>query len=325
MRPSSARSLRLAPGAAIDPRTAARRTAESADPDAVPPVAARQAGVFTAAQAVTAGWTPRQVTRRRTAGRWRQVLGSGLTATPGPPSAFARAWAVALTWPEAVVEGPTAAVLWSLPVHDDGGCHVVARHGRHTRGVRVRIVLPPSTDVVAMAGGLRVTSRRRTVLDLLARLPTDQGLDLYAWATTRRVVTRDDVLAERRARFGRYGAGPLGRLLDLTSTGAVSGGEHRLHEVLGAAGVTGWQAGAVVEDDDGLIGVVDLLFARERLVVEVDGERAHAGRTTFVEDRRRQNRIVNAGYRILRFTWWDLEESPDTVVRQIRAALAGGY
>jgi hypothetical protein len=289
-------------------------------------VAAAQGGVFTASQAVAAGWTARQVKRRRAAGRWRVVVGAGLTAVPGPPPPLARAWAATLTWPEAVVTGRTAAALWRLPVADDGSCHVIARHGRHARGVRVHIVPTAPADVVTVSGRLRVTSRRRTVLDLLRRLPTGEVLDLYAWAVTRRVVAREDVEAERCHRFGQHGVVALRRLLELTASGAVSGGEHLLHELLRRAGVRGWQAGVTLSDNDGIIGVADLLFERARLVVEFDGERAHSDRTAFIDDRRRQNRLVNAGYRVLRFTWWDVTERPEVVVRQIRDALdASGY
>jgi very-short-patch-repair endonuclease len=55
-------------------------------------------------------------------------------------------------------------------------------------------------------------------------------------------------------------------------------------------------------------------------VIEFDGWRAHSSRGSFVHDRRRQNRLVAAGYVVLRFTWDDLMEQPGEVVRQIRLA-----
>jgi very-short-patch-repair endonuclease len=42
----------------------------------------------------------------------------------------------------------------------------------------------------------------------------------------------------------------------------------------------------------------------------------------FQRDRRRQNRLIAAGWTVLRFTWWDLTERPDDVLAQIRAAVA---
>lgn len=71
-----------------------------------------------------------------------------------------------------------------------------------------------------------------------------------------------------------------------------------------------------------MIAVVDLLFEQRRVVVEVDGWRSHRSHDAFVSDRRRQNKLVAAGYQVLRFTWDDLVNDPDDVVRQVLAAVA---
>jgi very-short-patch-repair endonuclease len=91
---------------------------------------------------------------------------------------------------------------------------------------------------------------------------------------------------------------------------------------LHAADIRGWQAGSALHGASGDPAVADVLFLAERVVLEVDGERAHSGRAAFVRDRRRQNDLVTAGYLVLRFTWWDLTRRPETVIAQIRAALA---
>jgi hypothetical protein len=136
------------------------------------------------------------------------------------------------------------------------------------------------------------------------------------------VVTRAAVVAAAREAFGRTGSQQLRRVLNLTRHGAVSAAEVRMHDVLRGAGVTagprtrrscsaGGRAGGRV------VAVADLLFARERVIVEVDGMRAHSGQSAFVRDRRRQNALVAAGYLVLRFTWWDLVERPQAVVNEI--------
>ena len=43
---------------------------------------------------------------------------------------------------------------------------------------------------------------------------------------------------------------------------------------------------------------------------------------TFQADRTRQNRLVAAGYTVLRFTWADLTLRPDDVGTQVAATLA---
>ena len=107
-----------------------------------------------------------------------------------------------------------------------------------------------------------------------------------------------------------------------TATGAASPAELLLHKLLRAAGITGWVANAQLLDRDGIIGVVDILFATARLIIEVDGMVAHTDRRQFTADRRRQNRLVAAGYTVLRFTWHDLTTTPHSVLAHITGVLA---
>lgn len=301
--------------------------------------------MFTAAQAIGEGWTTRQVERRLEHGRWHRLAGDGLIAGPfvaavadgpgphptlalpvlGHISAAQLGWAAALTYPDAVVGGRVAALLLGLPVTPDRVLDVFGRPGRRGSGrgaVRIRTLTPAvPDDQVLRRGSLAVTDQRRTALDCLARLPWHESLDLYAWLLTHRRLTHDDLCDAVRDRFGRPGTAQLRRLASVTRHGALSAAEQRMHRVLRGAGISGWRANAEVGDDHGVIGVVDILFEDAKLVIEVDGERAHRGREAFLRDRRRQNRLVNAGYRVLRFTWWDLVERPDAVLDEIRAAL----
>jgi very-short-patch-repair endonuclease len=104
--------------------------------------------------------------------------------------------------------------------------------------------------------------------------------------------------------------------------GAASEAELRLHSLIRAAGLTGWSTNVRIRDGAGrVIAVVDIIFATQRVVIEVDGYRAHSGRAAFVNDRRRQNALVNAGYRVLRVTWDDLRDRPAEVIAEIRLAL----
>ena len=69
---------------------------------------------------------------------------------------------------------------------------------------------------------------------------------------------------------------------------------------------------------------VDFLWARERLVVEVDGFAFHGSAAAFEKDRARDSRMVAQGYRVLRFTWRTLTETPEAVVASVAQALAHG-
>jgi very-short-patch-repair endonuclease len=66
------------------------------------------------------------------------------------------------------------------------------------------------------------------------------------------------------------------------------------------------------------VGRVDLYNPEARLVLKYDGSNH---RERMVEDNRRQNRLINGGYRVLRFTAADIHNRPEVVVAQLCAAL----
>ncbi|MFT4296909.1 MAG: DUF559 domain-containing protein [Micropruina sp.] len=102
-----------------------------------------------------------------------------------------------------------------------------------------------------------------------------------------------------------------------------SGGERELQQLLRGAGISGWVANAELR----LAGCVcypDVLFPDARVILEFDGYEVHGTRQAFESDRVRQNRLVLARYTVLRITWRRLQDDPDAVLAEIRAALALG-
>lgn len=295
----------------------------------VPEVAKRQGGVFTADQARAEHFTDRQVRRRIQAGHWRPVAGRAFGAGEPRPGARAPAWsafqlgmAASLTVPRAVVSHQTAAAMHGFPVPDDACAHVIA-HGRHgrVRDVSVHRLRLTDHETEETRGGLLVTTQQRTALDLLGVLTPGQALDLWAWLSTRQVLVVDELRTAVEERRGWTGTPALRSLLDFVADGAVSVAERRLHELLRAARIGGWEAGVTLSDGAGVIGVVDVLFRSAALVIEVDGFGVHSSQKRFVADRRKQNRLTAGGYRVLRFTWDDLTRRPDDVVARVRDLL----
>ncbi|WP_167762090.1 DUF559 domain-containing protein [Blastococcus sp. CT_GayMR20] len=76
----------------------------------------------------------------------------------------------------------------------------------------------------------------------------------------------------------------------------------------------------VVRDVDGIVGRADLAWPEQKVIVEFDGD-IHRERDVFVKDARRQNRLITAGWTVLRFTSADIYGKADEVLRQIRRAL----
>jgi very-short-patch-repair endonuclease len=63
---------------------------------------------------------------------------------------------------------------------------------------------------------------------------------------------------------------------------------------------------------------VDLSWPALGLIVEVDGWAHHGGSASFERDRARDRRLVAAGWRVVRITWRQLVDDPDSVVRDLQ-------
>ena len=65
----------------------------------------------------------------------------------------------------------------------------------------------------------------------------------------------------------------------------------------------------------------DFLWPAERLVVETDGRASHSTRAAFEDDRRRDQSLMLAGYRVVRFTWRQVAREPEAVAATVRTLL----
>jgi hypothetical protein len=78
--------------------------------------------------------------------------------------------------------------------------------------------------------------------------------------------------------------------------------------------------GLIVDPDGRFLGRADFVWREQKVLVEFDGDH-HRDRATFVDDLRRQNALIAAGWTILRFTSADVLGRPAYVIATIRAAL----
>ncbi|HEY2771917.1 MAG TPA: DUF559 domain-containing protein, partial [Solirubrobacteraceae bacterium] len=67
--------------------------------------------------------------------------------------------------------------------------------------------------------------------------------------------------------------------------------------------------------------LVDFVWIKQRLIVEVDGYGTHRDRVAFERDRRRDQVLTAAGYRVIRITWRQLTQEPLAVIARIAQAL----
>jgi hypothetical protein len=237
-----------------------------------------------------------------------------------------RVRAVLLGAPEgALVSHQTAASLFGLQIPlapEDARIHLTVpprTHLRHRPDRRIHVSAVPVAQIQRRAG-VALTSPGRTWLDLAAHLPPGALL-----------AVTDQMLARRypRAGFDRVLASAPGvrgrriarQVLDVANPLAGSPMESVLRWLIHEAGLPSPVLQHVVRDGDNrFLGQVDLAWPDQRVLVEFDGN-VHRERRVFVDDLRRQNGLVLAGWKLLRFTSADVLGRPHQVIEAIRTAL----
>ncbi len=168
--------------------------------------------------------------------------------------------------------------------------------------------------------GIRCTSPLRALLDLGA-VDSERVNSAMADLVISRLVTIAGIEATmaRHSFHGRDGIGPLRDALLLWPLGdgvPDSILEIRFARLLVDAGLTDFTFHLIIGGSE-----VDFAFRRERLVIETDGREFHRTRDAFEADRRRDAELLAAGWRVMRFTWQQVTERPEWVVRMVRSAL----
>jgi very-short-patch-repair endonuclease len=179
-----------------------------------------------------------------------------------------------------------------------------------------------SQEEIVGRRGMPATSPLRTVADLGSRLPLIEAVVAVDMALHKRLVHADDLRAYVAAHPGRKGIARLRRVAVLAEPRAESAMETRLRLLLVRAGLPRPEAQVQLHDDRGrFLGRPDLYYPAQRLCLEYDGG---THRNSLIQDNRRQNGLLNAGFRLLRFTAADLREGPESIVSLVRAELLAG-
>lgn len=285
-----------------------------------PQIAFNQARAFTTAQAVDSGLSARQIEYRLKVGTLIRVVGDGLRHKSDPVTPQMLAYGAHLTWPDTVLCGPLAAALLGAPL-SVVCADVIATDKRKPRLALIPHKLQVSPEETIRWRGIQVSSFKRALFDSFMMLPEKSAESLFVWAHTKNKLDVAE-LEEYLLKYpGRRGNNRIRRYVRMGTGGAMSAAEERAHTILKQAGLMGWTPDAVIRDDQGILARVDILFTRERVVIEIDGRQFH-GTDRFQLDRDRDNLLHSAGYLVLRFTWHDLTQRPRQMVAQIEQVLA---
>jgi hypothetical protein len=292
---------------------------------AITRVAGRQLGLFTHEQAVSAGATEDQIGHRVRIGRWVRV-GGGVYRVAGVPVTWSqRALAACLVaGPGAVVSHRSAAVVWGVSGFRPGPLEITVPAGRSGRNSLAEVhrttSLPPRDRTTRQR--VPVTRPARTVIDLAGRVGPALLEEVVDDMLCRRLVPLDK-LRRRADELGRRrGSRALQTVLEAWTPGALPEGvaEMRIVRRLMAAGLPEPVRQHEIRQEGELVARVDLAYPAERVAIELDSFRWHAGRGPFRSDRVRGNRIEAAGWRVLRATPEDAGLADD-LVRAARALM----
>lgn len=225
----------------------------------------------------------------------------------------------------AVVSHQSAAAIWGFAGFGTDTVHLtLPRDARRARPGWVVVHRPCRSfeGQTARRNGVEVTNPVRTILDLAGSEVTDEQLrDFLDHCVAQRLITvrslqRSISRESRRCR----GLGRLERLLAGVCA-LDSAAERSLLELLVSAGISRPVTQFELRDGGRFVARVDLAWPKQRVALELDGYRYHADSHSFVSDRERGNRIVNAGWTLLRTTPATVRDDPHRIVSDVQSAL----
>jgi REase_MTES_1575/Transcriptional regulator, AbiEi antitoxin len=260
-------------------------------------LAAAQHGVVSAGQLDEIGFTRNAVGRRVQSGRLHR-LHLGVSAVGHTVlDRHARYLAAVLAAGDgAVLSHRSAAALWGIRPTDAPRIDVTVPRTCGFRSTPAIVVHRPRLTPEPMThAGVRVTTPGRTLQDLATALPRRALEKAAEMAEALRLDVELDPSHRGAARLEAVLRGH-----DLSST-TRSTLEDAILELCDRHEIRRPAVNAMVEGFE-----VDFVWRDARLIVETDGHRHHGTREAFERDRARGARLIAAGWRVVRFTEWQV-------------------
>lgn len=221
----------------------------------------------------------------------------------------------------------SAAVLWGMPVLGSAqtvhACTSSDGGGRSKAGVR-RHFMKLGPAQIEERGGLLVTGRIRTALDLAAFESFEQAVAVFDHVL--RPVPhglgppgRKELAAGIEGNYTAAAALRIRAALAFADPASGSPGESVSRALIHRLGFKAPELQCEIRDVRGLIGFTDFGWTRERLCGEFDGLvkyrnpeylRGRAPAEALIDEKRREDRIRATGRRVIRWTWSELS-SPE--------------
>jgi predicted transcriptional regulator of viral defense system len=290
--------------------------------------AASQHGVVALRQLLDEGVSASAARSRVASGKLHRVH-RGVYAVGHPLLTREGRWmaAVLACGPQGVLSYRSAASLWGLRANGRSVIDVTvpSRNGRAREGIDVhRSGTLDGSDIDAV-DGIPTTSVARTLLDVaevIDRRGIERALDRAEALRLLDVRAIDEVLARAGGRRGAAALRAVVSEIRLGTTLTRSELEERFLSICRDAGLPPDAVNAWIPDPGGGGAEADFVWRRQRLIVEVDGRAEHGTWRAFEHDRRRDQRLMLLGWRVVRFTWQQVLFEPGHVAATLEALLA---
>jgi hypothetical protein len=230
--------------------------------------------------------------------------------------------AVLACGPNAVLSHRSAADHFGLRPCSRSAVDVTApgRAGKQRKGIDVHRATSLDEGDVTTVRGIPTTTVARTLLDLATTIDKPGLERAVEQAEKLRIFDLAAVVDLTKRAGKRRSATALSEAIAAYTPEPAftrSELEKRFLALCRAAGVPMPRTNNVTNGDE-----IDFTWPDRRLMVEVDSLRHHGTQAAFERDRRRDQQLTVAGWRVVRFTWRQVLETPAEVAATLRSLLA---
>jgi hypothetical protein len=303
-------------------------------------VAESQGSVFSRAQALACGYTPRGIRDRVRSGRWLRVR-YGQYAEAVDLSRLAPweldlaryrrlVYAVmnAMRPGSVAVSHQSSLLLHGLPLWgvDLSEVHLSRlderRHSGPVADIRYHRGILTSDDLTTI-GGLAATALPRTIVESACTTSFEAAVVFLDAALRGHRVDEHDLRRLLRLTEFWPGSATARAALSFADGRSESVGESRMRVLMHNQGLPVPELQVVYRDRGGIIARVDFDFSEYNTVVEFDGRLKYGGASSdvLVQEKIREDRLRGIGLEVVRTMWPDLDRPAHTAA-DIRAAFA---
>lgn len=289
-------------------------------------LASKQRFLITRSQVLTLGGSDAGINRRVSSGQW-QMVQPGIYQVDQRPAGWKDMLlsAVLAAGDGALASHRAALILWELDGISSAPIEITApySHSPVPSGTIVhRTRRPAEADSIA---GIPVTTIERTLLDISSVLWPLAVTKAFESAFRRRLTTVDLMFAFLKAQGGRgvKGTRMVRRILNSRryDTATDSGAETEALYLMRRAGLPEPILQHLVTTLDGERFRLDFFWALLRKAIEIDGLDAHDSADKLDNDLRRQNKLMDMGIELRRFSARRIRQHPDEFIAEVRRFL----